>query len=210
MKLFDIHSHKPQKSENEIVITNQYPTAAQSDGFFSIGIHPWFLDNWEMQWETLLPIAEHPNCVAIGECGLDKNVLQSIDLQTSIFEKHILLSEKLQKPLIIHCVKAYNELIALKKKFRPTQDWILHGFNKNQNIANTLLQNQIKLSFGKALLSNPSLQEVFKSVPEGNYFLETDDADIDISVLYQKAKELKKRIVISFPNPRVEIVLNSV
>ncbi|MDO4229445.1 MAG: TatD family hydrolase [Capnocytophaga sp.] len=207
MKLLDIHSHKNQSSENVIVISNQYPLTAQTDNYFSTGIHPWYSDNWEAQWEALLRIAKRPNCVAIGECGLDKNVSTDMDLQHIIFEKHIALSETLQKPLIIHCVKAHNELIVLKKKHQPTQDWILHGFNKNQNMANRLLQHQIKLSFGKALLSNIAVQEVFKSVPEGSYFLETDDADIDLRALYQKAKELKNHIAISFPYLCVKIIL---
>ncbi|MDO4782070.1 MAG: TatD family hydrolase [Capnocytophaga felis] len=196
MKFLDIHSHKQKSSHDTIVIKNEYPLTAQTDDLFSVGIHPWHLKDWQKQWDALVRVAKHPNCVAIGECGLDKNVSESLELQESIFEKHIQLSETLEKPLIIHCVKAYSELIALKKKFQPHQIWILHGFNKNQSVADMLLQKGICLSFGKALLTNEKLQNIFKAIPQGSYFFETDDSDINISEIYKKAQELKGEIKI--------------
>ncbi|MFK8302360.1 TatD family hydrolase [Capnocytophaga stomatis] len=196
MKFLDVHSHKQKSSHDTIVIKNEYPFTAQTDDLFSVGIHPWFLEDWHKQWETLVNVAKHPNCVAIGECGLDKNVSESLELQKIIFERHIQLSEALKKPLVIHCVRAYNELITLKKKFQPQQTWILHGFNKKQSVADMLLEKGICLSFGKALLTNEKLQNVFRTIPEGSYFFETDDSDINISEIYKKAQELKGEIKI--------------
>ncbi len=191
MKLLDVHSHTQKSSENVIVIQNQFPFTAKTSDWFSVGIHPWHLNDWKAQWEILENLSLHPNCVAIGESGLDKNISENIDFQKEIFEKHISLSEKLEKPLIIHCVKAYSELISIKKKIRPKQPWILHGFHKNQAVADMLLQNGFILSFGRALLTNEHLQAIFKKIPDGSYFFETDDAEVPISEIYQKGIELR-------------------
>ena len=48
---------------------------------------------------------------------------------------------KNNKPVVIHCVKAYNELILLKKKLKPKVPWVVHGFNQNEQILNALLKN---------------------------------------------------------------------
>jgi TatD DNase family protein len=71
------------------------------------------------------------NCFALGECGLDKITASDFELQKVVFKKQIQLSEKHQKPLIIHCVKAHQELIEIKKELKPKQVWIFHGFNTN-------------------------------------------------------------------------------
>ncbi|MDO5104824.1 MAG: TatD family hydrolase [Capnocytophaga sp.] len=194
---FDIHSHSGKSFENELVIQNQFPLTAKTTNWFSVGIHPWYLEDWQKQWEVLESLALHPNCVAIGECGLDKNISESIDNQVKIFEKHIVLSEKLQMPLVIHCVKAFSELISVKKKIQPLQTWIVHGFNKNQSVANLLINSGLKLSFGKSLLVNENVQTVFKSIPDGSYFLETDDSAVSIAEIYKKAYELRGDLNIS-------------
>lgn len=203
MLYLDLHTHSEYPLENTLAIRNQYPLEAKTNTYFSTGIHPWYftVNDWEEQLEELEHLVLHKNCVAIGECGIDRNISTDFYLQQLVFEKHIPLSEKNQKPLIIHCVGAYAELVSIKKKYNPLQDWIVHGFNKNVEVASMLLKNNIKLSFGKALLTNSSLQEIFKTVPNGYYFLETDDADIPISELYIKARQLKKEVDITFSNP---------
>ena len=102
-------------------------------------------------------------------------------LQQEIFLKHVQLSEELGLPLIIHCVKAYAEIIALKKKTHPQQLWVLHGFRKNKEVAQSLIAQGIALSFGAALGYDKRLQEVFEWVPEEYRFLESDDTDIRVS-----------------------------
>lgn len=193
MRLLDIHSHTQQSSENVIVIKNQFPLETIGEGFFSVGIHPWYFspEDWQKQFQMVENKSTNPNCLAIGECGLDRNIKTSFDLQQAVFEQHILLSEEVKKPLIIHCVKAFSEVISLKKKIKPQQTWILHGFNKNQNIADLLLKNDIKISFGKSLLFSTQIQNIFKNTPQGEYFFESDDAEICVSQIYQKAQQLK-------------------
>ncbi len=194
MTFINIHTHKKTFPPSEKGISNLFPeeNTPPANNYFSCGIHPWYIKNTQAQLSELETKLQEPNCLAIGECGIDKNVTTPISLQTSIFEKHIELSEKHKKPLIIHCVKAHQELIQLKKQYRPTQIWLIHGMNKRYEVVNQLLQNQFFVSFGKALLTNPTTQESFIKTPLEALFLETDDSSVSIQEIYQKAVELKQ------------------
>lgn len=172
----DVHSHTQHSTSDTLVIRNQYPLTADTSEPFSVGIHPWFLNDFEAQWNALIPLAQHFNCWAIGECGLDKNVTSPLSLQQEIFLRHIELAESLQLPLIIHCVKAYAEVIQLRKRTRSQQLWILHGFRKNLKIAQELIAHGIAISFGTPLLYSYQLQEVFKKIPPEYRFFESDDS----------------------------------
>lgn len=171
----DVHSHTQHSTSDTLVIRNQYPLTADTSEPFSVGIHPWFLNDFEAQWNALIPLAQHFNCWAIGECGFDKNVTSPLSLQQEIFLRHIELAESLKLPLIIHCVKAYAEVIQLRKRTHSQQLWILHGFRKNLKVAQELIAHGIAISFGTPLLYSHQLQEVFKKIPPEYRFFESDD-----------------------------------
>ena len=172
----DVHSHTQHSTSDTLVIRNQYPLTADTSEPFSVGIHPWFLNDFEAQWNALIPLAQHFNCWAIGECGFDKNVTSPLSLQQEIFLRHIELAESLELPLIIHCVKAYAEVIQLRKRTHSQQLWILHGFRKNLKVAQELIAHDIAISFGTPLLYSHQLQEVFKKIPSEYRFFESDDS----------------------------------
>ena len=186
MIYFDVHSHTQHSTPDTLVLRHQYPLTADTSEPFSVGIHPWYLHNWEEQWQALLPLAEYPNCWAIGECGLDKNASAPWSLQQEIFHKHIALSETLRLPLIIHCVKAYAEIISLRKQTRAQQLWVIHGFRKNLAVAQSLIAHGIALSFGEALLRDPKLLQLCRSLPPEYCFFETDDAQISVREVIEK------------------------
>ncbi|CAL2077016.1 conserved hypothetical protein [Tenacibaculum dicentrarchi] len=192
MKFINIHTHT--NSDENFSILNCYPNSTDFNTPFSIGIHPWFILEERIEDEVLFIKKKllHKNCYAIGECGLDKLSEVNYRLQIPVFKEHIKLSEELKKPLIIHCVKAFQDILRLKKELKPTQKWIIHGFNKNNQIATDFIKNDCFLSFGKALLTSTKLQEVFLNIPLDKIFLETDDAKIDISTVYEKASNIKK------------------
>ncbi len=86
--------------------------------FYSIGIHPWFIveERLESDFEILESKLQEPSCLAIGECGLDKRIEVPMELQQLVFEKQLLLAQKYQKPVVIHCVAAFQELIEIIEK----------------------------------------------------------------------------------------------
>lgn len=194
MIFFNIHTHKPSHQTEVLEIVNQYPQEFDSSlSNYSIGIHPWYIveDRIESDLQVIGNKLLENNCLAIGECGLDKRVSTSMALQLMVFEKQLALAEKFQKPVILHCVAAFQELIAIKKKLKLTVPMIIHGFSKNIEVANQLVQNGFYLSFGKYLLFNKELELVFNSIPNDRLFLETDTIEQDIREVYELAAKYK-------------------
>jgi TatD DNase family protein len=194
MKYINLHTHQYTGNEAVIEIVNQYPREFEETiPYYSIGIHPWHID--ENQIEADLKIIESKldgkACLAIGECGLDKRIDISFALQIQVFEAQLALAEKYRKPVIIHCVAAFSEVIQIKKQLNVTVPMIIHGFSKNEQTAKQLLDNGFYLSFGKYLLRNPALESVFKSIPNDRFFLETDTIEETIADVYTLATKYK-------------------
>ncbi len=194
MRFFNIHTHISSKNLYVLEIVNQYPN--EFDGsipYYSIGIHPWYIDETRILED--LNIIESKltsaSCLAIGECGLDKRIEMPFDSQMEVFERQLALAEKYQKPVIIHCVAAFSEVITIKKKMKMSVPMIIHGFSKNAQTAKQLLDNGFYLSFGKYLLRNPELESVFQSVPDNLFFLETDTIEEGIQHVYEMASRYK-------------------
>ncbi len=194
MKYFNLHTHKFTNSPNIFELVNQYPWEFDATiPNYSIGIHPWYidtnrLDNDLKNIEEKLQLSE---CLALGECGLDKRIEIPIALQIEVFEKQIALAEKYQKPLVLHLVAAFDELIEIKKRLKISVPIIIHGFSKNELVAKQLIDNGFYLSFGKYLLRNPDLETVFKSVPNDRFFLETDTIEETLEEVYILAAKYK-------------------
>ncbi len=184
---FNIHTHFAGK-ENQILSLqeNQYTDLH----VFSFGHHPVELPNhWDE--EAFVNRLQHKNCVAIGECGLDKRSPFDFETQHFFFKKQLELSEKHQFPVILHCVRAWNEIAKLKEELKPKQPWIYHGFNK-ANLVPELLKHGVHFSLGHHILQSESLQEAIHGIPLDQLFLETDyQTKVEISEIYQKVCEIK-------------------
>jgi TatD DNase family protein len=107
-------------------------------------------------------------------------------LQQQLFTAQIQLANQLQKPLIIHCVRAYEEVQHLLQQQHNAVPVIFHGFNKNAVLAQQLISKGYYLSFGKAVLQD-AMQEVLRAVPRDKIFFETDDSDYSIETIYTAA-----------------------
>ena len=175
-------------------VVNQYPWEFDTSiPSYSIGIHPWYID--ENRLETDLKIIKQKlqlnECLALGECGLDKRIEIPLDLQISVFKQQLEIVMQTNKPIVLHCVAAYDEVIAIKKEMKITNPMIIHGFSKNEQVAQSLLKNGFYLSFGKYLLRNPDLEKVFTFAPENQILLETDTIEESIYQVYEKAALIK-------------------
>jgi len=194
MQFFNLHTHKFTNNSNTLELVNQYPWAFDENiPVYSIGIHPWFIDEnrLDRDLKTIEKSLQLPECLALGECGLDKRIEIPLALQIDVFEQQIALAEKYQKPLILHLVAAFDELIEIKKRLNISVPIIIHGFSKNEQIAKQLLDNGFYLSFGKYLLRNPELQYVFQSIPNYRFFLETDTIEESLEEVYILAAKYK-------------------
>jgi TatD DNase family protein len=188
----DIHTHQLPKVgsigiQNLTVSEAKSTLSSNTNGCFSVGIHPWFANSFTSRsFQELEFLAMDKRVVAIGECGLDKNSAVSLELQKSVFEKQIELSEKIKKPLIIHCVGCFNELFEIKRRIKPAQLWIIHGFRGKPELAKQALKFDFGLSFGEHY--NP---ESVRITTLEKLYLETDESPLAISELYEQIAKIK-------------------
>lgn len=192
----DIHTHRESTIASLSIINRHTGFAAVHDGVpCSAGIHPWYIEHEKLnaQLEELAEYAGTSNVLAIGECGLDKLTDTDWDMQVRAFEAQVQLANKLKKPLIIHCVKAYEEVLAVLRQQQVTVPVIFHGFNKNTQLAERLVDAGYYLSFGAALFKEDSnAAKAIIAIPHDRFFLETDDAPVEIDEMYTAAASLQK------------------
>ena len=175
---------------------------------YTYGIHPWFLDrnNYRQQIESVRKNAENPAILAIGEAGFDKLRGADPDLQRSVFEEQVEISEEVKKPVIIHCVRAWDELLSVHKRLKPKMPWLVHGFRGNVELAMQLLTKGMYLSFWFNFILRPESSKIIRALPEDRIFLETDGSDTAIIDIYKKVsgdkeievEELKSLILSNF------------
>jgi len=208
----NIHTHTEQSGDNLIQIVNlDLNQSCPDQGYYSYGIHPWALDNVDFQLEETFALLKErlqsPNALALGEAGLDKMHKDSFEQQIAVFERQIELSETLQKPMILHDVKSHNEILALRKKHKAKQPWILHGFNGTEQDIQQLTGQGLYLSVGESLLHpERKIAKSLKNIPLEMLFLETDMAEVSIETVYEMAaclleielSELKTKIFSNF------------
>jgi len=198
MDFLDIHTHKVATKNGVISIqslslTQDIFLAMPKTKPISVGLHPWFakIEHLDQQMKYLSVVANQINVKQIGECGLDRLRGENLENQIIILEKQIELAEKIRKPLILHCVKCFAELIEIKDRLRVKVPMIIHGFNKNEELGKQLLDKGFILSFGLTILKeNSGAAKLIQTT--SNFFLETDDADISIEEIYRAAAILKK------------------
>ncbi|PXV58426.1 TatD DNase family protein [Dysgonomonas alginatilytica] len=196
MDLYDIHTHdapSPNSDDDESLrqnisyIVNVYPLgfeyAKDNENYpwFSCGIHPWYSEDAEPQLKFLKEIAGDPRIVAIGEAGLDKLKGPDLKIQQTIFEQQVQLSEQLQKPLIIHCVKAWEELLHIKKLYKPRQPWIIHGYKGKVELAKQLLSHGFLFSINERFND-----DAIREIPLDRLFCETDISETSIEDIYNE------------------------
>lgn len=190
--LVDIHTHhvhskaacsiynvRLQKSLCEIPATVRY---------FSMGIHPW--DSHLLTVDDLNQFSQHynnPSCIALGECGLDNHSEAHFEQQKKLFEAQISISEQLKKPLIVHCVGYFNELLQIKKYLNPRQAWIIHGFRAKPQLAHQLLNAGCALSYGEHFNT-----ESVSITPTQSLFVESDESTLSIEQLYSQLAASKR------------------
>jgi TatD DNase family protein len=155
---------------------------------YTYGIHPWFLN--EENHKQLISSVENaviqPEIIAIGEAGFDRLRGPSPGLQRRVFEEQIIISERILKPVVIHCVRAWEELLAVHKKIKPKMPWLIHGFRGNVELADQLLTKGMFLSFWFEFILRPESRNLLRHLPADRIFLETDGADVDIRSIYNK------------------------
>ena len=213
-KLFiNIHGHRQANNIQEWVMMNlmarNYPPEDIEHGYYSVGFHPYNVGLVD-ETDTLNKVrlsTENPNVFAIGEIGLDKSIEAPLDAQMRIFEKQVEIAEFADLPVILHVVRAFNEMVEFMKAHKPAVPMIIHGYNGSREMAEELIKEGFLVSFGEAIAREHSkIVEALLSVPVEKLFLETDEGDLDIREIYHTTAGIKG---ISMDQLRIQIVENA-
>ncbi len=195
MPFVDAHTHRPQEV-GILAVINLHRDAVEvpSEGYFSAGLHPWFLREETLEEELLQlrGFLEKPNMVALGECGLDRLAKTPWGLQLEAFHRQLELADVFGKPVIIHNVRSGSELLQIRKSNSAGKPWLLHGFHGSQREAELFLQQGCYLGFGRMVLKPGSrAAEACRIAPVGRILPETDDSAMDIGEVVRTMAALK-------------------
>ena len=180
----DIHTHIDNQAVIRILDDNFKEKVLKT-----WGVHPWEVNDYDNEVPRDLRSLEM--IVAIGEVGLDKIHKETFEKQIEVFEEMIRLSESYRKPVIVHCVRAYAEIIEVRKKMKATMPWVIHGFNSSVETMRQLLRHDMYISLGEVLYRNENQAvEILNNIPLDRLFLETDVSGRDIRDVYAKAASL--------------------
>lgn len=174
--IIDIHTHKPTPYPCGLVNAPLNDFKPADNQFYSAGIHPWDNDNFDLLFPTLQSLAEDCRILAIGEAGIDLLRGGAMFQQLLNFRAQVELSEKVGKPLIIHCVKADDVILGLHRDLKPQQPWVIHGFRGKPAAAQMFNRAGIYLSYGERF--NP--QSLLVTAAE-LMLAETDESSLSIN-----------------------------
>jgi TatD DNase family protein len=212
MKWFDFHTHQQNKEHslfNVVFNNNEVPPANQ---FFSVGLHPWFELNDDL-FTKLGEYLKDENCLAVGETGLDRVRNENFDKQKNFLAKHFELALKHQNPIILHCVKAYQDILEMILENKFSLPIIFHDYNGSVQTTERLLKEEnIYFSYGDKLFKEDS--KGFQSlpiIPFDRILIETDEIQKTIEEVGQhlaQVRGLSNRDVSTHCTKNAQLILN--
>lgn len=209
----DIHTHHPRKSEEVITVQSLFlqdiDPHSKINAPFTTAIHPWHSDNFELgQIRKMVEnLITNQMLIAIGETGLDKLCKADYGHQKKVFNLQVDYAESCHKPLIIHAVKSWNELLTVFRKIKVPV--ILHGYSQGVPLTRQLIDLGCYFSIGKSIMNpSPGFLDAIQIIPLSNMFLETDESLMPVEGIYHKMAEtinlppelLKIQIYTNFTN----------
>lgn len=194
-KFVNIHTHSSQITDNDEIIEVKSINIEDGIGIdalrlCSVAIHPWSVKNY-FDNNSYIAFLENnaikDNVIAIGETGLDRLYHETFSLQKDLLLKHIEISEKYCKPMILHVVRSFPEIISIRKQTKAKMPWIIHAFQSNVQTLEQLLPYDIYFSLSNVLFNNEKRAvELLSRIPKDRLFLETDDSNKSILSVYER------------------------
>lgn len=211
----DIHTHKTNLDLNNTIVVKNILLPDEEipqQGFVSAGWHPWHINNYSLFeiGNKLTKVANNGNVIALGECGIDRAIETPIQLQTEVFLLHIQIAMQVRKPLIVHNVKSYSDLLQILKSTPFNLPIILHGYHGTPQQTEQLTKYNCYFSVGAVddypVLRQNKIISTINSIPLNRLLLETDESELSIEKIYIRTAEisnisvekLKKQIFSNF------------
>lgn len=176
----DIHTHDHCPDHRAIINLDPYDDIPDSSGEYSVGVHPWDTSRADLS-ELMKRVEEKARdhrIVMIGETGLDRLRGASAEIQMEYTRLHAMLAENTGKPLLLHVVHGFNEIIQLHKSMRPSVPWIIHGFRGKPELARQLLREGFHISLGEKF--NTATAAI---IPADHLYVESDTSTLPFSAI---------------------------
>lgn len=159
--MINIHTHHTPLDSDELYVLNRYPgdelcpngKLRTDDGSrrlvgVSVGLHPWHVGtDWAEKCAVVAQKARQTSVCMLGECGLDKACTSDYEVQKEAFEAQLQVAESVGKPVLIHCVRAFDDLLRMRNKYNKVM-WVVHGFRGKPQLIKQLYAKGIYVSFG--------------------------------------------------------------
>lgn len=180
--ILDCHTHRPAPQPDAVISLSPSAFSPFPGQLYSLGLHPWFPDSaTDSAFARLRDLARRPDVVAIGEAGVDllkaKEGSAPLFRQTLDFRRHVEISEAVGKPLIVHCVKAFDIIAGLRADLKPRQPWILHGFRAKPSVVSMMMRSSADFYFSFGEHFNP---DSLRAVEPSRLLAETDESPLPI------------------------------
>lgn len=139
------------------------------------GLHPWMVAQYG-DWRGEL--AEHLAAVpsGLGEIGLDR-AARGIDYaqQEAAFIVQLRLARDLDRPAMVHCVRAWGRLVELLAEHAPDR-FLLHAYAGSADLVPVLARRGAWFSFAGSVLhpGRDKARSAIQAVPPDRLLVETD------------------------------------
>ena len=193
--MYNIHNHIADYPDKNVLDIGIDEKEAANAPLFSTGIHPKLIDNaFDDKFKIVSHLASLPNCAAIGECGIDVFSSATVAEQKETFIKHLNLAQQYNKPVIIHCVRAYSEIISALNATHFLLPVVMHSYNGNIQTTQQLIRHEnIYFSFSdKCLTPNCAASKSLVIIPLNRILIETDNSSSPLKPIISLIAENKR------------------
>ncbi|MDD7468590.1 MAG: TatD family hydrolase [Porphyromonas sp.] len=187
MRLLDFHTHlhniERYRGDSTVIAVRSLMPDEETDDrsdLYTVGIHPMDEQRYADPEGLLLRRIDElgERFLGIGECGWDRRSSWSMEEQTALVRRHILLADQLCCPLILHVVGGWH-LLLRERRAHPEGVWVVHGFRGKPALLRQLEEAHIEVSL------HPQYR--WEEVPRRPFFLESDESSIPLTEIYSRA-----------------------
>ncbi len=166
-----------KESQDAVKIAEKYDNI-----FATVGMHPDEIGE-DFNMDKFVELAKHPKVVGIGECGLDyyrikNNELRIMNKQKELFKTQIEVAIKVNKPLIIHCRDAHEDVLKILNSYFMIHNsklrGVLHFFTGNFEQAKEYMELGFIFSYTGVITFTGDYDETIKKIPLEKIMVETD------------------------------------
>jgi TatD DNase family protein len=190
MIFYNSHAHDPNPINDEQLVFSPFELKdflklQNSHCHFTVGLHPWLTaSDQKLDILNLLPkYLDNPRCVGIGEIGFDKNIGSPPLEQQQLVIKQIELARTIQNAtIVIHCVKSFDLLYQVIKKYQNDFTFMLHDFNGGPGLVTQFSKLNVFFSLSPRFFKSfgEKKKKTLETIGHDFLLVETDDSNTSI------------------------------